>query len=65
VLLSAVLGCVVLYTQQVCFLLSAFANLHTGRSDPGRRTAEVGLANGDNLRNSFPLVTGNSPIQIF
>ena len=23
--------------------------------------AELGLANGDNLRNSFPVVTGNSP----
>ena len=33
----------------------------TVRSDPERRMAELGLANGDNLRNSFPLVTGNSP----
>eukprot|EP01049_Picozoa_sp_SAG25_P015470 SAG25_NODE_3158_length_1191_cov_2.714286_1_plen_167_part_00 len=33
----------------------------TGRSNPERRPAELGLANGDNLRNSFALVTGNSP----
>eukprot|EP01047_Picozoa_sp_COSAG01_P124905 COSAG01_NODE_53926_length_335_cov_4.063559_2_plen_41_part_01 len=32
----------------------------TGRSNPERRPAELGLANGDNLRNSFALVTGNS-----
>eukprot|EP01047_Picozoa_sp_COSAG01_P023266 COSAG01_NODE_1403_length_10445_cov_67.595399_5_plen_103_part_00 len=35
--------------------------LTAGRSDPGRRLAELGLENGGNLSNSFPLVTGNSP----
>ena len=30
------------------------------RSKPERRPAELGLANGDNLRNSFPVVTRNT-----